>query len=215
MAKLLLLLLELCLMCHHTRGEQQPGTATTVTTQQPGTATTVTTQQPECFAPFTAVHLQCVLVLPDVLGSWYDMRNYCQDLRGELLKVDSDNFMYYLVKYIYDNGDYWIGGSDEGHEGDFLWTDGTSVKMGTPLWGDGVHDQIQDPMVGSVRIVFSWLGAIIFSFLIMTVISIIMLFVSKHKYKWNRIINYYCSTMLHGHTVTRYYSKLSRSVTQD
>nr|XP_045620683.1 low affinity immunoglobulin epsilon Fc receptor-like isoform X2 [Procambarus clarkii] len=135
MAKLLLLLLlELCLICHHTCGEQQP-------------------EAIECFAPFTAVHLQCVLVVPDVSGSWYEMRNYCQDLRGELVKVDSDNFMYYLVRYILDNGldraHYWIGGSDEGHEGDFLWTDGTNVKMGTPFWGDGVNDQIQEPDGGT------------------------------------------------------------------
>lgn len=40
---------------------------------------------------------------------------------------------------------YWIGGSYESHEGDWRWTDGTSMKMGTPFCGDGVNDQIQEP----------------------------------------------------------------------
>lgn len=41
---------------------------------------------------------------------------------------------------------YWIGGSDEALEGEWTWTDGTSVRMGTPTWGaDG---QSQHPTGG-------------------------------------------------------------------
>ncbi|XP_037782303.1 hepatic lectin-like [Penaeus monodon] len=32
------------------------------------------------------------------------------------------------------NRDYWIGGSDENHEGLWLWTDGTLMRTGVPLW---------------------------------------------------------------------------------
>lgn len=30
---------------------------------------------------------------------------------------------------------FWIGASDEGQEGTWIWRDGTSVKIGTPFWG--------------------------------------------------------------------------------
>lgn len=32
------------------------------------------------------------------------------------------------------NRDYWIGGSDENHEGLWLWMDGTIMRTGVPLW---------------------------------------------------------------------------------
>ncbi|XP_042226759.1 uncharacterized protein LOC121869473 [Homarus americanus] len=102
----------------------------------------------ECYPPFTAVYHTCIFIDSSVKGTWYSTRNFCQDQGGDLVKVDSGDFMYYLVRYIHDNGhdqhSYWIGGSDEHHEGDFRWTDGTEVKMGTPFWGDSA-DQIQEP----------------------------------------------------------------------
>ncbi|ROT76550.1 C-type lectin [Penaeus vannamei] len=80
--------------------------------------------------------------------SWYEGKNLCSNMGAKLAKVDDANFMYYLVKFIRNNGldgyYYWIGASDEGHDGLFRWTDGTAVKMGTPFWGDS-SDQVQEP----------------------------------------------------------------------
>lgn len=36
--------------------------------------------------------------------------------------------------------DYWVGATDEGHEGVWLWVDGSVVEMGTPFWAIGCHD---------------------------------------------------------------------------
>ncbi|XP_069171117.1 C-type lectin domain family 4 member D-like isoform X3 [Procambarus clarkii] len=107
----------------------------------------------ECMTPFVDVYGHCILVETAMTGSWETMRRHCQQKGGEIVKVDCGNFMYYLVRYLHSNGlaklSYWVGGRDEGHEGSYFWTDGTQVKMGTPFWGDGITDNIQEPDGGT------------------------------------------------------------------
>ncbi|XP_045588193.1 ladderlectin-like isoform X2 [Procambarus clarkii] len=107
----------------------------------------------ECMTPFVDVYGHCILVETALTGSWETMRRHCQQKGGEIVKVDCGTFMYYLVRYLHSNGlvklSYWVGGRDEGHEGSFFWTDGTQVKMGTPFWGDGITDNIQEPDGGT------------------------------------------------------------------
>ncbi|XP_042893958.1 CD209 antigen-like protein C [Penaeus japonicus] len=112
-------------------------------------ATTAT--NPQCPPGFHVIYGRCVQFRTEI-GTWKEMKNECFNEDAEMVKVDDENFMYYLVEFINDNGldghRYWIGASDEDHEGTFTWTDGTEVKMGTPFWGDG-GDQVQEPDVGS------------------------------------------------------------------
>nr|XP_045604533.1 galactose-specific lectin nattectin-like isoform X2 [Procambarus clarkii] len=107
----------------------------------------------ECMAPFVDVYGHCILVETALTGTWQTMRRHCQQKGGEIVKVDCGTFMYYLVRYLHSNGlaklSYWVGGRDEGHEGSYFWTDGTQVKMGTPFWGDGINDNIQEPDGGT------------------------------------------------------------------
>lgn len=109
----------------------------------------------ECVRPFTVVHDRCIMVESQRTGNWGDMKKFCQQQGGKMVKVDTDNFMYHLVRFLHDNGlnvkNYWVGGSDEGSEGVFFWNDGTRVKMGTPFWGDGTGDQIQEPDGGATQ----------------------------------------------------------------
>ncbi|CAL4118849.1 unnamed protein product [Meganyctiphanes norvegica] len=90
-------------------------------------------------------------------GSWYDMEAYCNQLGTSLAKLESVDFHYYLAKYIYDNGlqhqEWWVGGTDKDHEGNWVYPDLTPVKMGTPFWGysyGGLFNN-QDPSGGTLK----------------------------------------------------------------
>nr|XP_045604479.1 snaclec bitiscetin subunit alpha-like isoform X2 [Procambarus clarkii] len=113
----------------------------------------ITSGAVECMVPFVNVYGHCILVETALTGTWETMRRHCQQKGGDIVKVDCGTFMYYLVKYLHSNGlaklSYWVGGRDEGHEGSYFWTDGTQVKMGTPFWGDGINDNIQEPDGGT------------------------------------------------------------------
>ncbi|XP_069987857.1 C-type lectin domain family 4 member D [Penaeus vannamei] len=92
----------------------------------------------QCSLGFHNVYDHCVQFRTQS-ATWHEMSNECFNVGADMVKLDDANFMYYLIKFIKDNGlddrYYWVGASDEGHEGDFRWTDGTAVKMGTPFWG--------------------------------------------------------------------------------
>ncbi|XP_042233235.1 C-type lectin domain family 4 member F-like [Homarus americanus] len=84
-------------------------------------------------------------------GTWDEMNNLCHEAGGQLAKVDTDNFMYYLIQYIIENGldhhHYWIGASDSEVEDDYRWLDGSKVKRGTPFWG--YYNDEQQPTSGT------------------------------------------------------------------
>lgn len=60
--------------------------------------------RPECPKPFYVVGGRCVFIDKDNSGTWKDMRTHCQSLGGDLLKLDSADFMYDIVSYIHING---------------------------------------------------------------------------------------------------------------
>nr|XP_027228912.1 perlucin-like protein [Penaeus vannamei] len=106
----------------------------------------------QCPVGFHNIYDHCVQFRTQSV-TWHDGMNECFNVGANMVKIDDANFMYYLFRFIKDNElgghNYWIGASDEGHEGDFRWTDGTAVKMGTPFWGDG-SDQGQEPDGGAL-----------------------------------------------------------------
>nr|AGC54451.1 antiviral protein [Penaeus vannamei] len=91
-----------------------------------------------CYSPYTPIGNRCLFVEPQTEGTWYQMRDFCYLVNGNLLKLDDANLLTDIVEYItYQvgvNRDYWIGGSDENHEGLWLWMDGTIMRTGVPLW---------------------------------------------------------------------------------
>ncbi|XP_047477986.1 galactose-specific lectin nattectin-like [Penaeus chinensis] len=91
-----------------------------------------------CYDPYTPIGGRCLFVAHQSTGNWYAMRDYCILLRGDLLKLDDASLLTDIVEYIYyqvgESKDYWIGGSDEAHEDLWLWTDGTLMRTGVPLW---------------------------------------------------------------------------------
>ncbi|XP_042877787.1 C-type lectin domain family 4 member E-like [Penaeus japonicus] len=91
-----------------------------------------------CYNPFVSIGDRCLFIEPQTEGSWYQMLEFCNLVNGDLLKLDDANLLTDIVEYItYQIGvsrDYWIGGSDQDHEGLWLWTDGTIMRTGVPLW---------------------------------------------------------------------------------
>ncbi|XP_063603224.1 galactose-specific lectin nattectin-like [Penaeus indicus] len=100
-----------------------------------------------CYNPYTAIGDRCLFVAHQSEGSWYEMRSYCNLLNGDLLKLDDANLLTDIVEYIYyqvgESKDYWIGGSDEAHEDTWLWTDGTVMRKGVPLWYHCIYNSVQ------------------------------------------------------------------------
>ncbi|XP_064081368.1 C-type lectin domain family 17, member A-like isoform X1 [Macrobrachium nipponense] len=91
-----------------------------------------------CPPPFEDVFGRC-LYFAELTSTWNVMRLYCQDLGGDLMKVDSADFLYDLIQLLEDKelvtDHFWLGGNDREKEGEWKWTDGTLVKMGSPFWG--------------------------------------------------------------------------------
>ncbi|KAK3853731.1 hypothetical protein Pcinc_039741 [Petrolisthes cinctipes] len=82
---------------------------------------------------------RCLYFNPLEKGTWQEVRAICEQLQGHLVKIDTANFMKYIVAYIHDheidNQDYWNGANDLEKEGSWRWHDDTHVTMGTPFWG--------------------------------------------------------------------------------
>ncbi|XP_068201907.1 asialoglycoprotein receptor 2-like isoform X2 [Palaemon carinicauda] len=93
----------------------------------------------ECPLPFAEIGGHCIYIDSVTAGSWYDMNKYCENLNSHPVKLDDLNLFHDIVVDIktnhLTNAHYWIGARDEGHEGEWRWTDGSNVRMGTPFWG--------------------------------------------------------------------------------
>ncbi|XP_045589427.2 type-2 ice-structuring protein-like [Procambarus clarkii] len=131
-----------------------------------GTSTTTDTQQEEvpgrtgvsatvCPDPFKDVGGRCLYFENVNKASWQGMRTICQGHGGDLIKLNTPDLFGDIISYIHGNGwsdtNYWIGGTDEGHEGVWTWTDGSSVRMGTPFWANTGCDNVQQPVGGDVQ----------------------------------------------------------------
>ncbi|XP_064108635.1 galactose-specific lectin nattectin-like isoform X1 [Macrobrachium nipponense] len=92
-----------------------------------------------CPAPFDNIGGHCIFVDSIIAGTWYEMRAHCLNMSSTMVNLGDANLFHDVVAYINANGltnaNYWIGARDEGHEAQWLWEDGSNVKMGTPYWG--------------------------------------------------------------------------------
>ncbi|XP_069948528.1 C-type lectin 37Db-like [Cherax quadricarinatus] len=108
-----------------------------------------------CESPFQEVGGRCMYV--DILnkGTWSVMRNHCKSLGGDLVKLNDGEVYAALIRHIHGNGFpidyYWIGATDEGHEGLWVWIDQEPVQMGTPYWANCGCDNDQMPTGGTAQ----------------------------------------------------------------
>lgn len=68
-------------------------------------------------------HNYCVLYLSDILG-WHEAESYCELRGGHLATITSSSEQSFIQSLIPSNQNYWIGGTDEGHEGKWTWVTG-------------------------------------------------------------------------------------------
>lgn len=112
-----------------------------------------TSTEVECHSPFAEVGGHCVHLDHSVTGNWTEMRQYCQELGGDLVNLGDVQFYEDILTYIrvlnLPRVHFWIGASDQEQEGYWIWTDRTPVKMGTPFWANYGSDNIQMPAGGS------------------------------------------------------------------
>lgn len=128
------------------------GTLAVVTATDVNSSTKV-----DCQSPFMEVGGRCLHLEHNAAGTWTDMRQYCQELEGDLVNLADLQFYGDLMLYIYSLNlpemVFWIAATDERVEGLWEWTDGTSVRMGTPYWANyGVDDACnQTPEGGTAQ----------------------------------------------------------------
>ncbi|KAK8753379.1 hypothetical protein OTU49_004165 [Cherax quadricarinatus] len=102
-----------------------------------------------CESPFQEVGGRCLYVDVYNTGSWDVMRSNCRSVGGDLAVLNDAEVYSALIRYIHGSGfpdlTYWIGATDEGHEGLWLWIDQEPVQLGTPYWANYGCDNNQMP----------------------------------------------------------------------
>ncbi|CAL4162746.1 unnamed protein product [Meganyctiphanes norvegica] len=97
------------------------------------------TQTKECRGPFHPVGNQCLYFGDLILEDHENAKAVCQSLGGHLVRVTQPQQLKDIVDYIdgKDYGDgtsFWVDGTDINQEGQWEYSNGESVPMGTPFW---------------------------------------------------------------------------------
>ncbi|XP_047498489.1 C-type lectin domain family 7 member A-like [Penaeus chinensis] len=91
-----------------------------------------------CTTPYVPIAGRCLFFESLTKGTWGNMQTICQLLGGDLAKLDNSDVIgevaVYITEHVIPEASYWIGASDEAKEGEWLWSDGSQVRMGVPLW---------------------------------------------------------------------------------
>ncbi|XP_064094595.1 perlucin-like protein [Macrobrachium nipponense] len=98
--------------------------------------------QVECIHPYLEVGGRCLYIDPWVKGPMKTIRDMCKYHNGELLWLDGVydcDFYRALMDHLHENKlnehDYWLGITDEGHEGTWRYVkNNQEVRMGAPYW---------------------------------------------------------------------------------
>jgi hypothetical protein len=64
-------------------------------------------------------------------------RTFCQGRSADLVKIDSAAEDLWAYETVTEPGSIWIGANDIEQEGDWRWTDGSSVMAGYVAWATG------------------------------------------------------------------------------
>lgn len=101
-----------------------------------------------CPMHYVEVGGKCLSFMTYEEDSWESARLRCRDKEGDLAIVDDIELLREINLYLQAKGltdqDFWLGASDTQAEGQWLWTDGSAVPMGTPFWGLSL-DYSQEP----------------------------------------------------------------------
>ncbi|XP_056124458.1 galactose-specific lectin nattectin-like [Rhinichthys klamathensis goyatoka] len=94
-----------------------------------------------CWPGWSAFRCRCFKFYNNA-QTWINAEKFCLDYEGNLASAHSHDeyrFIQDLIRYETDaSTKSWIGGNDGGHEGVWLWTDGT--KMNFQYWLPGEPD---------------------------------------------------------------------------
>lgn len=92
-----------------------------------------------CPMHYVEVGGKCLSFMTYEEVSWDSARLRCRENEGDLAIVDDIELLRAINLYLQaeelTDHDFWLGASDAQTEGQWLWTDGSSVPMGTPFWG--------------------------------------------------------------------------------
>ncbi|XP_030197574.1 hepatic lectin-like isoform X2 [Gadus morhua] len=69
--------------------------------------------------------------------SWNESRELCVSHGADLVAVDSEEEMDFIIRY---GGTIWLGATDEASEGMWRWVDGTVLSVDNPSWRRGKPD---------------------------------------------------------------------------
>uniref|UniRef100_A0A8C5CBQ4 C-type lectin domain-containing protein n=1 Tax=Gadus morhua TaxID=8049 RepID=A0A8C5CBQ4_GADMO len=73
--------------------------------------------------------------------SWNESRELCVSHGADLVAVDSEEEMDFIIRY---GGDFWLGATDEASDGLWRWSDGTVLSAYNPSWRRGKPDGDKD-----------------------------------------------------------------------
>ncbi|KAK3891746.1 hypothetical protein Pcinc_004374 [Petrolisthes cinctipes] len=98
-----------------------------------------------CSLPFWELDGDCFYV-HDTKLNWHDARHFCTSLSGDnseetgmatLKDCDQFSIIWQHLSTEFGPDGYWMGGTDEGQEGNWHWVTGESMPMGHPYWIHG------------------------------------------------------------------------------
>ncbi|XP_071536338.1 C-type mannose receptor 2-like [Panulirus ornatus] len=107
-----------------------------------------------CPPPYMPLGERCLFIDTVGTGTWTERKSLCEQLVGQMVKIDDANLLGAIYDYMQEREitgvNFWVGGVDEGHEGDWRWLDNSKVTLGTPFWGNFGMGQ-QEPGGGDAQ----------------------------------------------------------------
>merc|ERR1711872_480683 len=85
----------------------------------------------------------CIFVDHAGMATWGEAKRTCELLGSSLIKITDLELWFDVTTYIYQNTsatgkDFWFGANDSDYyNGTWVWTDGSPVMSGSPLWYPG------------------------------------------------------------------------------
>ncbi|XP_037777882.1 perlucin-like protein [Penaeus monodon] len=100
------------------------------------------TRGQDCIHPYTAIGGYCIYIDPFETGTFDEIRALCKSHSGDIIWFEAglDCDLYRdLIDHIHSNSlhehDYWMGVTDNGHEGDWRFVKTNQVvRLGAPFW---------------------------------------------------------------------------------
>lgn len=95
-----------------------------------------------CPEPFEFIHEHCYYFSQEALA-WQDARDFCKSLtttdHADLAVFDltCEDYKHIFLRADEENQvEYWVGGTDEHHEGFWTWLDGRPIDLRASYWYD-------------------------------------------------------------------------------